>query len=782
MYIGNCKNVKLSYTKFGGKVPLEPEITEDGAILFGWRRICNTGFEIQVELDKEYYVGSVTLPLCEGSKVMAVKLISKGKTVGIFSAGNGNVKSGKITVNAGVFTDKLTVRIESGIFDVCFDTPEVSVFENDTPIIWPMPKKASIEDETVRISGITGEGSDALFAAGFLDELLSERFGDVKSDNGVPVTIVTDETYEGERYTISVTKDGITLTASKRISLLYAVYTLISLGNNGEFQIAEIDNYPSLEFRGFHMGLPKVANIGFTKRLFRDMLLPLGYNTLFVQIFGSMEYERHPEITEAWRKQLQIDPNFPHHDLGCEGETISKKEVSDLLDYARELGFEIIPEVQSLGHVQWLTLPHPEIAEAVKHNVTVEDTRNEDHRPSEEYFHCYCPSNEDSYKLLFDVMDEIIEVAKPQRYVHIGHDEVYNIGLCDKCKDTPQHILFARDVQRIYDHLKELGYGTMMWSDMLQSCTEYKTPPAIKLLPRDIIMLDFIWYFNFAEDIEDNLYEEGYKVIAGNLYSSHYPRYNKRANREDFLGGEVSTWRAINEETLGTCGKLWDLIYTSEMLWNPENYDDSHRKAFSYVISKYIQSEKRDLLRGKYCKNGYKETTFELPSGSDEGIPCSLLSSCPSAIIADGVTVKVDGRYERFAFEHIALEKEMRLLRGDPILSGEYTVNYSDGSEWKIKVEYAKNVMKYDTAYGQPYPEALYRHFGYVGTWHCDPIFKGKTDDGADILVMSYIAENPHPEKTVESISYKAAEDDVTSVVLCGIKGMNKNNLKNRFR
>ena len=776
MFIGICKNVKLSYTKFGGKVPLEPEITGEGAILFRWQRICNTGFEIHIKLDKEYYVGSVTIPFNPKSRVCSVKLMSKGKTVGVFNAGNGNVKSGSITVDAGVFTDKLTVRIESGIYDVWFDKPEVSVFDNDTPIIWPMPKKASIENGTVRISSISGEGSDASFAARFLDDLLTERFGNVKTENGVSVTVVTDESYKDERYTVSVTKDGITLTAGKRISLLYAVYALISLGNNGEFRRAEIDNYPTLEFRGFHMGLPKVSNIEFTKRLFRDVLLPLGYNTLFVQIFGSMEYERHPEITEAWRKQLQVDPNFPHHDLGSEGETISKKDVSDLLDYARELGFEIIPEVQSLGHVQWLTLPHPEIAEAVKHNVTVEDTRNEDNRPSEEYFHCYCPSNDDSYKLLFDVMDEILEVSKPQRYVHIGHDEVYNIGLCDKCKDTTHDVLFARDVKRIYDHLKELGYGTMMWSDMLQPCSDYQTPPARKVLPRDIVMLDFIWYFHLDKDIEENLYEEGYKVMAGNLYSSHYPRYNKRARNESFLGGEVSTWCAINEESLGSNGKLWDVMYSAEMLWNHERYDDSHRKAISYVISKYIQPIMRDLIRNKYSASGYVETEFELPEGEStlEGIPIPLLCACPFAKLADGMSVSVGGKYERFAIEHTALEKEMRPLRGGHVLSGEYTLTYFDGSEYKAKVEYGKHVMKYDTSYAQPYPEAFYRHFGYVGTWYCDPIFKGKTDDGADLLVMSYILENPYPEKAVESISYKAAEDDVTNIVLCAVKGMNK--------
>jgi hypothetical protein len=278
-------------------------------------------------------------------------------------------------------------------------------------------------------------------------------------------------------------------------------------------------------------------------------------------------------------------------------------------------------------------------------------------------------------------------------------------------------------------------------------------------------------------DPMENLYEDGYKVMAGNLYSSHYPRYNKRARNESFLGGEVSTWCAINEESLGANGKLWDVMYSAEMLWNPERYDDSHRKAISYVISKYIQPKMRDLIRNKYSAYGYAETEFELPEGEStlEGIPIPLLCACPFAKLADGMSVSVGGKYERFAIEHTALEKEMRPLRGGHVLSGEYTLTYFDGSEYKAKVEYGKHVMKYDTSYAQPYPEAFYRHFGYVGTWYCDPIFKGKTDDGADLLVMSYILENPYPEKTVESISYKAAEDDVTNIVLCAVKGMNKN-------
>ena len=778
MYIGYCQNVKFSYTRVGGKHAFDPEILENGEKFFKWDRIYNAGLEIHAELDKEYYVGSLTLPLVGNARVCGIKVFSRDGIVGVYSAGTGCAKGGKITVEVGVFTDNLTVRIETGADDVCFTDPEIFVCRDDgAPFVWPVPKKAEYFDGTVKISRIVGAGDDAEFAADYLSDLLSRRFGDVLSSDGVPVTLVIseDESYQHERYTVSVTKQGIILTAARRLTLLYAAHTLLSLYSEGGFRLCEIDNAPSKEFRGYHMGLPRRVNLEFAKRLFREILLPLGYNTLFVQIIAAMEFDRHPEITEAWARELAVNPKFQHHYMGCEGETISKKEVAELMDYARELGFEIIPEVQSLSHIPWLTLSHPEIGEVVTADRAVDDTRDEDERPELRHPFCYCPSNEKTYELLFDVMDEIIEVTKPQRFVHIGHDEVYYMGLCDKCKDTPHDVLFARDVNRIYNHLKELGYRTMMWSDMIQPVTKYQTPGAIKMLPKDIVMLDFIWYFHLDKDIEENLYPEGYDVIGGNLYSSHFPRYNKRAKAEKFIGGEVSSWCAVSEYRMGKKGKFFDLTYTAEMLWNPENYDDGQRRVFSHLISKYIQPVQRDLIRGKYNVSGYEKTDFSLPAGVTKKIPRELLAAYPHAIIADGAEVKIGGAYERFVIEHTTLEREMRVPWQELKLSGEYTLCYADGSKEIVRAEYAGGVMHYNSAYGYPLPEAVHRHTGYVGTWFADPVYEGKTEHGEELLVLGYVVENPHPEKEVEKITYQAAETDISVVVLCGIKGLNPN-------
>ena len=58
-----------------------------------------------------------------------------------------------------------------------------------------------------------------------------------------------------------------------------------------------------------------------------------------------------------------------------------------------------------------------------------------DKKPDEFYPHCYCALHDKSYEIIFDLIDEIVDVVKPARYVHMGHDEVYQIGVCERCRN-----------------------------------------------------------------------------------------------------------------------------------------------------------------------------------------------------------------------------------------------------------------------------------------------------------------------------------------------------------
>lgn len=785
MYIGNLEIKDLRFTRMGTDIETVPTSIENGIYKWNYGVLSDTGLDIHIDLGRECYVGTVKIALQPPkASVYSVEVLSEGKIVGRYAAETGKIVYGKVTVEVGAVANRLTVRLYSSTEEMVFTAPEITVaYEDGAPLLWPRAKGISLGKGKVKISKIVTDGSeDSEYVKNFLHTRLTERFGSYADEDGVPLTICSNqsEDYSGERFTLSSRADGICITAQKRLTMLYAVSAALDLFDGGALPVIEIDDKPTKEMRGVHIGMPKRENIDFVKRLFKYVFLPLRYNQIIVQFCGGVRYDSHPEIAEAYLESIRqfeqgLAPRFPHDYMACEGTVLEKSEVVDILDCARELGFEIIPELQTLGHVQWVTNAHPEISEREENDKIVTDTSNEDLRPTNFYTHCYCPSNEKSYEIMFDLLDEIIEMAKPQRYVHLGHDEVYHLGLCEKCKGTPHHVLFANDLMRYYNYLKKRGLSVAIWSDMLQPVTKYQTYPAVNLVPKDILMLDFIWYFHLKSDIEENLFNDGYKnVMIGNLYSSHFPRYTQRMKNEDLKGGQVSLWCALNERAMAEKGKFFDLQYTSELLWNPELYEDDMRLCYTYVISKKIQPVMRDELRGVYSPTGYCSTRISMPKGDKAGIPSAILDVCPDTIRADGVKIDVGARYDRLVFEHATLMRGLRNSWKPLIVSGNYIIEYEDGTSCEIPLRYSGNVQWMKGRYGIPLYEANYRHDGYIGTWQCDPAYDITNELGEPLMISAHVWENPNPEKRITSVSYKADEADFACLIISGLIGFNK--------
>ena len=57
---------------------------------------------------------------------------------------------------------------------------------------------------------------------------------------------------------------------------------------------------------------------------------------------------------ETVREKRELSP-VSHGDMVAGGELLEKEEVKGLLNMQRDLDSEIIPEVQSFGHVQYAT-------------------------------------------------------------------------------------------------------------------------------------------------------------------------------------------------------------------------------------------------------------------------------------------------------------------------------------------------------------------------------------------------------------------------------------------
>ncbi len=783
MFIGNLEAAKLSYKRIGTYIDVPPDMRDDGILAWKFGVLSDSGIDIHTELGRKCYIGSVTLNFASPkTSVYSVEILDGNRIIGKYSAETGKLIHNSITVSVCDYAEKIIIRAYTSTEEFVIMPPKITAaYEDGAPLIFPAPKSAKYEKEKVKISGFSSsENKDEEFAKDFLANRISERFGNILCKGGVPCCLKIDESFKDERFGVSVTENSITLTAGARLPLLYAVCELLDIGSEDGFPICEIEDKPTKEMRGVHIGLPKRENIEFVKRLFKYFLLPLRYNQIIVQFSGSVKYESHPEIAKKYleanlKAEAGLQPPFPHDYMASEGRLLEKCEVAEILGAARELGFEIIPEVQSLGHVQWLTYAHPEIGERAQEDKTVTDTTNEDLRPENFYTHCYCPSNERSYEIMFELLDEIIELAKPERYVHMGHDEVYHLGLCDKCKNHSNAELFAKDVNIYYDFLAKRGLKMAIWADMLQPITPYKTHEASELIPKDVLMLDFIWYFHTGIDLEENLFDKGFEnLMIGNLYSSHFPRYKKRIMRSGIKGAQVSLWCRMNEEAMAEKGKFFDLMYTSEMLWNPEKYEDAYREIYTCIIKKHLQPMLRDEVRGVYNPAGYEASEITLPEGDNSNIPLPVFAKYPRAICARGKTVYVGEKFDRLVFEHFTPQPGIRNVWTPLDILGDYTVKYEDGTEVKIPISYSGGAMWYKTLYGSPLSEANHRHYGYAGTWQCEPAFESKNDLGENILVLGYVFENPYSEKTISAVTYTERDGALTTLVLCRVKGFNK--------
>jgi len=404
-------------------------------------------------------------------------------------------------------------------------------------------------------------------------DAVQKAFGDVYRESG-------------DQYIITIA-DTICVYSQSKTGLIFGAFALKRHLNDG-IPRGIIYNTPNQAFRAVKVYLPGKEDFPFFKE-FVQLLCHYGYNKLIIETGGAMEYKKHPEINREWikycdtfreyqGKSVDYQESFPFskNSIHCEngrGSWLTQHEIKELIDYCERYGIEIIPEVPSFSHSDYLLLAHKELAE-----------RAEDPTPD-----TYCPSNPKSYELLFDILDETINLFKP-KMIHIGHDEVYSIGLCDKCKGKDPARLYADDITKIYTFLKERNVETMIWGDQLlnaiakdgrtwggslQIIVDEKTGrlkhvvpaihPSIDMVPKDIVIMN--WYWGVIGDSDKLFHDKGFRQVLGNFNPPDFEHFEKR--KANFSGFSISNWSVMNKEHIQRNGVFMFMAYGALMAWNP---------------------------------------------------------------------------------------------------------------------------------------------------------------------------------------------------------------------
>lgn len=571
----------------------------------------------------------------------------------------------------------------------------------------------------------------------FLQTLFDAAFGKIPAGEGavcprltctigIPAELAEECGAAGDPEEFVLVLDGTHshIYAACERGLVYGMAALTSLGD--DLCAGILYDRPVCSVRGYRVYLPGRENIPVFKAMV-DFLAQYRFNAVVLEIGGAMEYHRHPEINEKWVvfcDEVYADPKradviqnrtypWAKNSIHCEngdGGVLTQEECRALAAYCRSRGIEVIPEVPTLSHSDYICLAHPELAEMA----------------GDAYPDTYCPSHPDTYRYVFDILDEVIEVFQP-RQIHIGHDETYILGACERCRGKDPVELYVGDIRRIKEYLDTKGIQVSMWAEKLleayyesgypiggtgtahlPDCGEYPIPalwPCRDRMPEGLLYTH--WYWSFGKHHDRVYHDRGYPMFYGNLSVSAFEDWQERIGW-GAMGGWVSNWGSFEEEYMQRNIQYFDLTSAAYAFWN-RDYDSGDKEKLTEVTF-------AEAYRHRWQNSG---DTIVLRHRTDHGIP-----------------------HEYFWCGVFIEDQKYRI--------GSYEITYDDGTTHLLPVKYGTNIGA-RTIPGYPASKELFQLAGAV-------LPSGKDGD----LWYECRYPNPYPDKKISEIRYLPEQEAFT--------------------
>lgn len=227
-----------------------------------------------------------------------------------------------------------------------------------------------------------------------------------------------------------------------------------------------------------------------------------------------------------------------------------------MVDFAHSLGLKVVPELECFGHASYITK-----------NPQYSHLRDE---LEGMFFDSITPCHPDTKKILKELLTETVDIFKPE-YLHIGLDETAfgnNPFTKEALKSKTKVEIFAEHIIMLHDVLEEMGVGTILWGDHLRpkpfsNMNGMLDEDAIsdviaEMIPKDIIICDWIYDPGLPDDRLDTFLEKGFKVLACPATSAHgvigHPRKWNFDNIRDFAKIAANN---IERGVVGMVNTVW---------------------------------------------------------------------------------------------------------------------------------------------------------------------------------------------------------------------------------
>jgi len=488
-----------------------------------------------------------------------------------------------------------------------------------------------------------------------------------------------------EGYYIDIDKDGAVLCGYDDAGLFYAAVTLSHLitERNGKYYLpcCNIDDYPDLIDRGQFLECRYGSDFMTKEEYFDaiDYFADMKMNMLTVGIYGCwcLQYDRiiseYLYLPIKKYPQLTTPRNIKYYSVD-ERKWIYKKDIlptmfkddslSDIMAYAKKKNIIIKPLFNSLGHNTLIPRMIPEIS-----------ARDINGVPTGHYF---CVSDENTYKVMFDIYDELIDnymLPNGIDAMEIGLDEVVS-GLgehtvdfhtrfsphcqCEKCRSLEFKELMLRYIEKVCQYLKKKGIKSIyIYQDMLQFHFDCINEELVERFKKadiyDVVVIDWWSYrrmndlFRGKADEVNNLFRSIVKPMTGYYHWMIPMEYNenvwgcvKLAHDRGFEGVEAYTAfdYSFDKSYLFQADLAWNKAGVEGDEWDPcindfidryayRNYPHAYEEAREVfgMMHEIMEDADENILSGvEYYLSSYVRDGLDYPRKFPEEIFKKLIS------------------------------------------------------------------------------------------------------------------------------------------------------------
>ncbi len=495
--------------------------------------------------------------------------------------------------------------------------------------------------------------------------------GKTESKNGIRLsTKKFIKTPDRDVYSLTVTKDGVSIEGDTYAATFYGVQTLIQLlpttananvqTANFAIPIVTIKDYPRFGYRGMHLDVGRhFFPVSYVKR-YIDYLALHKLNYFHWHLTEDqgwrIEIKKYPKLmSQAAYRNGTITGRYPGtgNDNERYGGYYTQEEVKEVVKYAADRYITVVPEIEMPGHSSaaiaaypWLScFPDEDTKIPSNPSKLSQSTKGKKVQETWGVFpDIYCAGKDSTFAFLQDVLDEVLPLF-PAKYVHVGGDEApkSNWKRCPRCQARikaeglkDEHGLQSYFIQRMEKYLNLKGKTLIGWDEILEGGLapnavvmswrgEEGGIAAAKQKHQVIMTPTKAVYFDYSQTKnEDSVVIGGYLPVEQVYAYDPLPKELTADEADYILGAQANLWT----EYISNPRKVEYMVFPrmtalSEVLWSPK--EKRNWKDFEQRLQ--TQFKRYDLWKANHSKAYFDIKAAILPSDKDNTLKVELATN-----------------------------------------------------------------------------------------------------------------------------------------------------------